>query len=66
MSVRADVERLEKRFGDSDSPWCTCSGEPTIAVNWDTDTGKDPEAEPTICPRCGKPIKRVVIKWPDD
>lgn len=45
------------------SPWCECAREYSVSVVWAA-VG-EPEPEPTVCERCGKPIERITIGWND-
>jgi len=61
------VQNAGKALGVSDSPWCQCERKPTVSVVWREDE-PEPDPEPTICPKCGKPIEPLIIHltWGDE
>lgn len=70
--LRRRVRQMEKAHGPR-GPWCECPG-PTIVLWPDGDPvrpfcGTEPEPEPEprdeVCERCGRPIRTIVLLWPE-
>ena len=66
--LRRRVGDLERAAGvpGAGNGVCACAGAPRVVVDWSTDeSGIDrgePDDAPVICPRCGLPMRTVVLR----
>jgi len=61
-AVTKRLERLEAATG-APSEWCECPG--PLVMRWPEPGETEPPA-PAPCPTCGRPVRTVVLRWPDD
>jgi len=65
-NLRRRVGNLERAAGVPGDGWCACKRAPRVVVDWSADeSGIDrgePDDEPVICERCGKPVPVIVLR----
>ena len=65
MSLEKRASKLEASTDGNAGGSCLCPGEPVV-VWFYPESADDEPPTPRPCKRCGRPIRVIVLRWPEE